>query len=291
MTGRYRAVGEPWLRGERLDQLLVYDETHEVTKEYWQLLKETFMPNQAKNSVVLASGGTDSTLALVNAMHDNPGGEVHMLSILYGQKHKKEIEAAHNIYLHYANIDDPVIKNGSLVVAHRVIDMGNPFAGADSTLIDFDKGQPQLSYLEILESEGPSPTVVPFRNANLISIATAYAIINGCGLIYVGMHATDAHNWAYPDCTPEFLGAMANAIYVGSYQEVRLVFPLIWMHKVDVIKQGYALGIPFELTWSCYEGREKHCGLCPTCIERIEGFRQLGVADPVPYEVNVRFTL
>ncbi len=243
---------------------------------------------KAINSVVLASGGTDSTLAIEYALRDNPGGKVYMLSILYGQKHDKEIQAAKNLFTYYSETPQA---NGSQVVQHNIVDMGTPFAGSDSTLIDHTLAQPQFSYMDLLDSKGPSPTVVPFRNANLISLATSYAIINKLQLVYVGMHATDAHNWAYPDCTPEFLGAMANAVFVGSYQEVRLVTPFIWMEKLEVIEKGWALDLPFALTWSCYEGRDRACGTCPTCVERIEGFQQLGVQDPIAYEHAINWPI
>ncbi len=238
------------------------------------------------NAVVLCSGGIDSATALALAIKECKEGEIHLLTISYGQKHVKEVEAAKKLYMHYDR-EYYGRDNDGVVVNHEVVSIPNIFAGSNSTLIDHTKAQPEMTYEEILASEGPSPTVVPFRNANLLSIATAYAIINGCGLVYAAMHATDANNWAYPDCTPEFLGAMANAMYVGSYQEVRLRTPFLYIEKVDVIKLGHELNVPFELTWSCYEGREVQCGTCPTCIERIEGFKRLGIADPVSYEVGV----
>lgn len=237
------------------------------------------------NAVVLCSGGIDSATALALAIRDCVDGEIHLLTINYGQKHAKEIDAAQKLYAYYKHMG-----RGS-VVHHEVLDMPNIFAGSDSTLIDHTKAQPEMTYDEILASKGPSPTVVPFRNANLLSIATTYAIINGCGLVYAAMHATDANNWAYPDCTPEFVGAMAGAMYVGSYFDVRLMTPFLYMEKIDVIKLGHELGVPFELTWSCYEGREAQCGTCPTCVERIEGFKRLGIQDPVQYEVPVLWPL
>lgn len=239
------------------------------------------------NAVVLCSGGIDSATALALAIKECVDGEVHLLTIGYGQKHVKEIEAARKLNAYYQQQSRR--EGRGAVVHHEVLDIPNIFAGADSTLIDHTKKQPKMTYEEILESEGPSPTVVPFRNANLLSIAATYAIINGCQHIYAAMHATDSNNWAYPDCTPEFLGGMANAIYVGSYFEVRLRTPFIYMEKVDVIRLGHDLDVPFALTWSCYEGREAQCGTCPTCVERIEGFRRLGIPDPVQYEVNVRW--
>ncbi len=223
-------------------------------------------------AIVSLSGGTDSTVIM--AMAAERFDKIVAVSAFYGQKHEKELESAAEVAKFYG-------------AEHVVLQLPNIFGGAGSTLIDPGLEQPQLSYLEILETVGPSPTVVPFRNANLISAATTIAVVKEASHVLVGMHATDANNWAYPDCTPEFLGAMANAIYVGTYQEVRLEFPLIWMHKIHVIRRGIELNAPFELTWSCYEGGDDQCGTCPTCVERIESFRFNRYADPVPYAIPI----
>ena len=86
--------------------------------------------------------------------------------------------------------------------------------------------------------------------------------------VYYGAHAEDAKNWAYPDCTPEFIGAQANAIYIGTYHKIRLHTPWMWLRKDEIITDGERLGVPWHLTWSCYKGGEFHCGSCPTCLAR-----------------------
>ena len=101
------------------------------------------------------------------------------------------------------------------------------------------------------------------------------------------MHAEDAHNWAYPDCTPEFIGAMANAMYVGSYHKVRLITPHEWRTKAEVVAAGMKLDVPFGMTWSCYNGREYHCGVCPTCVGRIQAFAINGKRDTAGYEIEI----
>src|SRR5690606_32391056 len=98
-----------------------------------------------------------------------------------------------------------------------------------------------------------------------------------------GAHAEDAQNWAYPDCTPEFIGAMANAIFIGSYQRLRLWAPLMNMQKYQIVRVGADLGVPFHLTTSCYKGGDKHCGTCPTCISRKGAFIRANVPDPTVY--------
>lgn len=223
-------------------------------------------------AVVLLSGGLDSSTALALALEENK--DVLAVTCDYGQKHAIEIQCAAEVVEHYG-------------VEHRIIEMPRIFEGAGSTLIDKGFEHPHLTYKEINEEEGPSPTVVPFRNANLISAATSIAVVEGAQVVYVAAHAEDAHNWAYPDCTPEFLGAMSNAIYTGTYREVRLRFPFCWMRKADIISLGLELGVPYELTHSCYDGKRPACGLCPTCVERIEAFKLNGIKDPIEYEVKV----
>ena len=117
----------------------------------------------------------------------------------------------------------------------------------------------------------------------MLANAASIAQNSGFDLLYYGAHSEDAKNWAYPDCTPEFNGAMANAKFIGTYQKTRLVTPLQWMLKSEVVSLGAKLNLPFELTWSCYDGKEKHCGICPTCRARKVAFQQAGISDPTKY--------
>ncbi len=226
------------------------------------------------NALVLLSGGLDSTVALGEAykMHS---GAVGAISFLYGQKHPTEINAAITVSDYYG-------------IKHQVIELPAVFSGTGSVLIDDNELEmPQASYEELSDEFGVSPTYVPYRNGNFLSMATAVALVEGADEVWAGMHAEDAHNWAYPDCTPEFLGAMANAIYVGSYHQVRLITPHMWRTKADVVQAGLDIKAPFELTWSCYEGRNRACGTCPTCVGRIQAFARVGVKDPVKYEIEI----
>lgn len=228
-------------------------------------------------AVALLSGGLDSTTALAKSLEDG-FNEIYAVSCFYGSKHNtRELQSARTIIDWY---------NSRFGLGVRIfpveISLPDVFSGGGSALMG-EINMPHLTYQEIAEEVGPSPTVVPFRNANLISVATTVAITHGAEAVYVGMHAEDARNWAYPDCTPEFLGAMANAVWVGSYHQVRLVFPLIWLLKSEVVELGTRLKAPLHLTYSCYEGGLKHCGLCPTCVERKEAFAVAGVPDPTAY--------
>lgn len=226
-------------------------------------------------AVILLSGGMDSTTCLAIAIkeHGLSPQNITALSLHYGQKHEVEMIQAQKVAQYYG------------VDVHQAELTSSLFRSNASSLTGNLK-MPQQSYQELMDSEGPSPTYVPFRNGNLLSAATSLALGRGAGLVYFGAHAEDAHNWAYPDCTPEFIGAMANAIYVGSYHAVRLLSPLEWMMKKDVVRKGLELNVPFDITHSCYEGKRPACGKCPTCVERLAAFEAVGVEDPLQYDIE-----
>ncbi len=216
---------------------------------------------------VLLSGGVDSTTALAIANEDW-NGRVAAVSINYGQRHTKEIDQAKLIADYFSN---------QFIV--RDITGFIQKGGLTDESLDI----PPVSYDDL--PKGVSPTYVPFRNGTMLSLITGMAAVDEeAEAVYIGVHAEDAENWAYPDCTPEFIGGMANAIYVGTYHKVRLYTPLIWMHKWQIILAGTRLGVDWSLTWSCYEGREMQCGVCPTCRARKEAFQLANVKDPTVYE-------
>lgn len=237
----------------------------------------------AQRSMVLLSGGIDSTtcLAAAHAYHQKNGGSVEAISIDYGQRHVKETACAKAVCEHYN-------------VKHTILNVHD--ALGRSMLTDPTEEVPDVSYDEI---KGISPTYVPFRNGFMLSRLTAYAqlyvnrVAHVTGLtekppqdlvtLYFGAHSEDARNWAYPDCTPEFIGAMANAIYVGTYGSVRLSAPLSYLTKDQIIAWGAKLGAPYHLTWSCYKGNDDHCGVCPTCRSRKASFEIAGIPDPTIY--------
>lgn len=225
---------------------------------------------------VLLSGGIDSTTCLHMAHQEHR--EVHALSIDYGQRHFKEIKYAAQTCK-------------ALDIPHRVLDLSSIVP--QTMLTDESAEIPNKSYDEIV---GVSPTYVPFRNGLMLSALASYVAgkraeferddkdrMLGEWYLYFGAHAEDAAGWAYPDCTAEFTGAMANAIYIGTYNKIRLRTPLQWMKKYDIIKAGEDLGVDWKSTWSCYAGGEKHCGVCPTCRARRQGFDIAEVLDPTDY--------
>lgn len=238
-----------------------------------------------RRAYVLLSGGIDSTTCLNLAARDWP--EVVGVSVFYGQRHSKEIEAA-------------AISCHRLGVRHCTLDLRSIVP--KTMLTDPHAEVPSIPYSEI---RGVSPTYVPFRNGLMLSAAASWIqgerakwAADNCGSwdpdqdqiewgLYFGAHAEDAHNWAYPDCTPEWIGAMVNAIYVGTYRQLRLITPLEWLGKAAIIRLGEEVGVRWQDTWSCYKGEALHCGVCPTCRARRQGFIEAGVADPTIYAQSV----
>jgi 7-cyano-7-deazaguanine synthase len=222
-------------------------------------------------SFVLLSGGIDSTTALAIAIERTESRDVTGIAVDYGQRHVRELVSARTICEFY-DIEF-VVKP-----LHSVIPR--------TMLTDERVEVPKISYADI---EGVSPTYVPFRNGLLISAVTAH--VHGMltdesetAEVYVGVHAEDAQQWAYPDCTPEFMGAMGNAVYVGTYRQVRLCVPLQWLFKHQIVALAASLNAPLHLTWSCYVGGAAHCGQCPTCRARRAAFKTAGIPDPTEYE-------
>lgn len=241
---------------------------------YQMIKNETRKPK----AVVLLSGGMDSTACAAYLVSCFGKENVIALSIGYGQKHDNEMLHASAVAEHLG------------IEFHEVSLQPIIFSGGDSALLKADGVDvPELTYEEIQTRQGVSPTYVPFRNGNLLSVATALALTLDADYVCYGAHAEDAANHAYPDCTPEFIGAMSNAIHQGTYFKVRLLTPLINMSKSDVVAFGNKYNAPFKLTLSCYKGHKPSCGVCPTCVSRIEAFKQQGLIDPIKYEIQINW--
>ncbi len=223
---------------------------------------------QRASALVLLSGGLDSTVCLYLAGTQFGWKHISALSVEYGQRHRVELD-------HAAKICSKV------GVEHKVI---RHDAIPTTMLTDESVKVPNVSYSDI---EGVSPMYVPFRNGQLLAILAGHAQARNFTHVFFGAHAEDAANWAYPDCTPEFIGAMANAIYVGTYHQVRLHTPLMWLMKSQIVSLGAQLNVPFDYTWSCYKGESHHCGTCATCISRREAFGIANVKDPTVYANDI----
>lgn len=221
-------------------------------------------------ALVLFSGGVDSTTCLGIAVDRYGAEEVLALSIYYGQKHSKEIEAAEKIAAHYG-------------VKLRTLDLALIFADSDCSLLKGSSAEiPKESYADQLsETDGaPVSTYVPFRNGLFLSSAASIALSNGCEVIYYGAHSDDAAGNAYPDCSADFNDAINHAIFLGSGNQLRVEAPFIGLTKAQVVAKGLELNVPYELTWSCYEGGDTPCGVCGTCRDRTAAFRANGIEDP-----------
>ncbi len=221
-------------------------------------------------ALVLFSGGLDSSTCLALAIEKYGKENVIALSISYGQKHSKEINAARAVAEYY----------GTELVS---LDLAPIFEGSDCALLEgSDRAIPKGDYAnQLVSSDGkPVSTYVPFRNGLFLSCAASVALSRGCGVIYYGVHSDDAAGNAYPDCSSDFNDHMSKAISIGSAQQLKVVAPFVDCTKAEVVAQGLRLGVPYELTWSCYEGNEKPCGCCGTCIDRAKAFAANGVKDP-----------
>ena len=246
-------------------------------------------------ALVLFSGGVDSTTCLAEAVEKYGKDEVIALSVSYGQKHIKELEASEKIAEYYG-------------VRYKKLDLTPIFADSDCSLLqgsenDIPKesyaeqlkktdGKPVSTYVPFrngLSSNGRVATYVPFRNGLFLSIAAAYAdsiFPNEKVEIYYGAHADDAAGNAYPDCSKDFNDSINKAIYLGSGGQLTVKAPFVDMNKSDVIARGLKLNVPYRLTWSCYEGSDRPCGKCGTCLDRAAAFRANGINDPALEETE-----
>lgn len=223
-------------------------------------------------ALVLLSGGVDSSTCL--ALAKEKYKDVVALALYYGQKHSKELAAAEKIAAHY---------NVQLLK----LDLTSVFAFSNCSLLKQSTEEiPQKSYAEQLESRHGEAvtTYVPFRNGVFLSVAASIALAQNCSVVYYGAHADDAAGSAYHDCSSDFNNKMNEGIYIGSGRKVQLVAPFVKMTKKDIVALGLQLGVPYELTWSCYCGGEKPCGKCGTCIDRKAAFTANGASDPLEYE-------
>ena len=231
----------------------------------------------ASRAVVLLSGGMDSATALAIALQD--GFEVTALSVDYGQRHRKELDAARKIAKHFGVKD------------HRVVSLDLTAIGG-SALTDRKIPVPEQRRLEEI-GQGIPVTYVPARNTILLSYALGLAEATGAKAIYIAANQIDFSG--YPDCRPEFYRAFQEVARLGTKRGVEgdvieIRTPLIAMSKADIVRKGEELGVPWALTWSCYRGEEKACGVCDSCQLRLKGFREAGVKDPLPYARRPRAT-
>jgi 7-cyano-7-deazaguanine synthase len=223
--------------------------------------KTSLMP---KKVVVIYSGGMDSFTVLHKAMQQ--GLTPYALTFDYGQRHIKEIEVARQVC-------------EELGVQHKVIDISaiNQLIGG-SSLTDNSIDVAQGHY----QQENMKSTVVPNRNMILLSLAIGYAVSLGAEQVYYGAHSGDHE--IYPDCRPIFVEKMNEVAAVANYEKVEIFSPYLNNNKSGILKDGIKMGLDYSNTWTCYNGREKACGKCGSCVERLEAFADNGINDPIEYE-------
>ena len=229
------------------------------------------MSQTPAKAMVLFSGGVDSTTCLALAIEKYGKENVIPVSIVYGQKHTKEVAAAESILAHYG-------------MKGMELDLSNIFADSNCSLLSHSTEEiPEESYEEQLKTQNGAPvtTYVPFRNGLFLSAAASLALAHECSVIYYGAHKDDVAGNAYPDCSVPFYESMNTAIYEGSGHALRIEAPFIKKNKAQIVAEGLRLHVPYELTWSCYEGGDKPCGKCGTCIDRKLAFEANGVKDPL----------
>ena len=230
-------------------------------------------------AVVLLSGGVDSSTCLGIAVNAHNKENVKALFVSYGQKHCKEFISAENVAKFYG------------VELYRM-DLSKIFQYSNCPLLAHSTEEIRHeSYAEQIkkDGEGTVDTYVPFRNGLLLSSASSLAMSlfpENEVVLYYGAHADDAAGSAYPDCTPGFVREMHMAVMEGSGGLLGICAPFIGNNKKQIIEQGKKLGVPYHLTWSCYEGGRKACGTCGTCIDRKQAFKENGMEDPIEYEEN-----
>lgn len=213
--------------------------------------------NQPK-ALVVSSGGLDSTTAIYDML--DQGMKVDTISFNYGQRHKKELEYA-------ARTAD------RLGLEHHLVDLSGltGILGRSGSSLVSDVAVPEGHYAE----ENMKKTVVPNRNMMMLAVAGSVAVATGCNFIVTGVHAGD--HAVYPDCRPRFVDLLSDALVQGNegFGDMRgILAPYVMISKAAIARRAILLGVPLNETWSCYKGKEDHCGRCGTCVERLEAISE-----------------
>jgi len=222
-----------------------------------------------RSAIVLLSGGMDSCVTASIACEEND--DLAFLHISYGQRTQaRERQAFNDIADHYG-----AEQRLDVSIEHLAKIGGSSLTDAAIEVTEAD-----------LTSQAIPTSYVPFRNANMLSIAVSWAEVIGAGAIYIGAVAEDSSG--YPDCRPEFYDAFQRVIETGTRPETRIEIrtPIIQLSKSEIVRKGVALSAPLHLTWSCYRSEDVACGACDSCALRLRGFATAGIADPIPYATS-----
>jgi len=220
-----------------------------------------------KLSIVLVSGGMDSCVTAAIAKSETD--EIALLHVSYGQRTEKRERKA------FEDIADFYGVTERLAVS---IEYLTKIGGSSLTDKSIEVSEANLEATEIPTS------YVPFRNANMLSIAASWAEVLGAKSIYIGAVAEDSSG--YPDCRPEFYEAFEKAIDAGTKPDTRIEIrtPVIHLSKAEIVRKGLQLNAPLQLSWSCYRNEDLACGTCDSCALRLRGFARAGAIDPIEYK-------
>ncbi len=219
-------------------------------------------------AVVLLSGGMDSCVCAALAARDRQASAVH---VSYGQRTEQRERRA------FESICDRLQIRDRLLVRNEALR-----AIGGSALTDSSIAVPDTQAIGAGVPNIPV-TYVPFRNAHFLAVAVSWAEVLGAEEVYIG--AVEPDSSGYPDCRPEYYRAFNQVVKAGTRDgTIRVVTPLIAMHKAEIVTLGLELGAPFDLTWSCYQREDRACGVCDSCVLRLRAFREVGAEDPIPYE-------
>ncbi|WP_188760196.1 7-cyano-7-deazaguanine synthase QueC [Edaphobacter acidisoli] len=224
--------------------------------------------SERARAVVCLSGGMDSCVCAALAARDY---EVYAVHFGYGQRTEaRELRSAEAV----------ATLVGVKEFMHLKMDLFRRIGG--SALTDPGIAVPQAPAEEAQIGTEIPVTYVPFRNAHFLSAAVSWAEVLGAKKVLIG--AVEQDSSGYPDCRPAYYDAFNKLIEAGTKEgDIRVVTPLIAMRKSEIVRLGVELGAPFHVSWSCYSGEEKACGVCESCVLRLRAFREAGAADPIPY--------
>lgn len=222
--------------------------------------------NSAKPAICLVSGGMDSCVSVAIAAIES--SELAFLHVSYGQLTEGRERKAFNDIADYYDVE----KRLDISIEHLAKIGGSSLTDEKIKVTEAD-----------LESKEIPTSYVPFRNANMLSIATSWAEVIGANAIYIGAVAEDSSG--YPDCRPEFYDAFQKTIDEGTKPDthIEICTPIIHLTKAEIVNKGIELNAPLHLTWSCYRSEDLACGTCDSCALRLRGFEQAGVKDPIQY--------
>jgi len=224
--------------------------------------------NKKTLAICLVSGGMDSCVTAAIARDEND--EIAFLHVSYGQRTERRERQAFNEIADFYN----VAKRLDVSIEYLTKIGGSSLTDESIEVADAN-----------LESKEIPTSYVPFRNANILSIATSWAEVLNATRIYIGAVAEDSSG--YPDCRPEFYAAFEKTIEVGTKPEtlIKIATPIIHLSKAEIVRKGIELNAPLHLSWSCYRNEDAACGTCDSCALRLRGFERAGAADPIKYKI------